>query len=112
MTVLSTACNLRPPAALQPLSCDSLRCADEAHLQSAIDSCPVSCIHWIDSRQELAALEYVMQKRLTQRTNVGVMMAGQGASADVFAATAVRAASAHAAIQPSLHALQLTNKPN
>jgi len=28
-----------------------------------------------------------VQKRMTQRTNVGVMMAGQGASGDVFAAT-------------------------
>ncbi len=27
------------------------------------------------------------QKRMTQRTNVGVMMAGQGATADVFSAT-------------------------
>lgn len=28
-----------------------------------------------------------MQKRMTNRTNVGVMMAGQGATGDVFAAT-------------------------
>lgn len=54
--------------------------------QDAIDSCPVDCIHWVD-RAELPALEYVMQRRMG-RTNVGVMMAGQGASTgDVFALT-------------------------
>ena len=53
-------------------------------LQDAIDSCPVDCIHWVD-RDELPALEYVMQRRVG-RTNVGVMMAGQGGgTADVFA---------------------------
>ncbi|GFR47094.1 hypothetical protein Agub_g8664 [Astrephomene gubernaculifera] len=59
----------------------------EESLQAAIDSCPVSCIHWVDKAQ-LPALEYVMQHRMTQRVNVGVMMAGQGAQADVFEATA------------------------
>uniref|UniRef100_A0A7S0S1M0 J domain-containing protein n=1 Tax=Chlamydomonas leiostraca TaxID=1034604 RepID=A0A7S0S1M0_9CHLO len=59
---------------------------NEDKLQAAIDSCPVSCIHWVE-REQLVPLEYVMQKRLTQRTNVGVMMAGQGATADVWAAT-------------------------
>lgn len=39
-------------------------------------------------KAELPALEYVIQKVMTQRTNVGVMMAGQGATADVWAATA------------------------
>jgi hypothetical protein len=43
----------------------------------------VDCIHWVD-REQLPALEYVMQKRMG-RTNVGVMMSGQGASnGDVF----------------------------
>ena len=42
--------------------------------------------HWVD-RDELPALEYVMQRRVG-RTNVGVMMAGQGGgTADVFAMT-------------------------
>jgi hypothetical protein len=41
----------------------------------------------VNTKQELAALEYVMQKRMTQRTPVGVMMAGQGVSLDVFDAT-------------------------
>lgn len=59
---------------------------DEEHLQGAIDSCPVSCIHWVDKSQ-LAPLEFVMQKRMTQRTNVGLMMAGQGAVLDVWSAT-------------------------
>uniref|UniRef100_A0A7S3QKU5 J domain-containing protein n=1 Tax=Dunaliella tertiolecta TaxID=3047 RepID=A0A7S3QKU5_DUNTE len=54
--------------------------------QAAIDSCPVDCIHWVD-KDKLPALEYVMQKRMRNRTNVGVMMAGQGATGDVFAAT-------------------------
>lgn len=51
------------------------------------DSCPVSCIHWVE-RADLPALEYVMQKRMTERTNVALMMAGQGAVMDVWAATA------------------------
>lgn len=38
-------------------------------------------------KQDLPALEYVMQKRLTERTNVGIMMSGQGATADVWSAT-------------------------
>jgi hypothetical protein len=47
----------------------------------------VDCIHWVD-RAELPALEYVTQRRLG-RTNVGIMMSGQGdARGDVFAATA------------------------
>eukprot|EP00882_Tetradesmus_deserticola_P006604 GHRQ01006954.1.p1 GENE.GHRQ01006954.1~~GHRQ01006954.1.p1 ORF type:complete len:320 (+),score=89.86 GHRQ01006954.1:405-1364(+) len=58
---------------------------DEEELQSAIDSCPVSCIHWV-SKADLPALEYVMQHRV-ERVNVGVMMAGQGRVADVFDAT-------------------------
>lgn len=33
----------------------------EDELQTAIDSCPVDCIHWVD-RSELPALEYVCQK--------------------------------------------------
>jgi ferredoxin len=59
----------------------------EPQLQSAIDSCPVSCIHWVE-RADLPALEHVMQNVLTERVNVGVMMAGQGRVADVFSATA------------------------
>ncbi|EFJ47587.1 molecular chaperone [Volvox carteri f. nagariensis] len=59
----------------------------EDNLQAAIDGCPVSCIHWVD-RADLPALEFVMQHRMTTRVNVGVMMAGQGAQLDVFAATA------------------------
>lgn len=37
----------------------------EEHLQAAIESCPVNCIHWVD-KEQLPMLEYVMQKRLTQ----------------------------------------------
>lgn len=59
----------------------------EPQLQSAIDSCPVSCIHWVE-RADLPALEHVMQNVLTERVNVGVMMAGQGRVVDVFDATA------------------------
>ncbi|PNH05136.1 DnaJ subfamily C member 4 [Tetrabaena socialis] len=50
-------------------------------------ACPVSCIHWVE-KADLAPLEYVMQHKMTQRVNVGVMMAGQGAQLDVFSATA------------------------
>jgi len=53
----------------------------EDDLQAAIDSCPVSCIHWVE-KEELPALEYVMQKM--DRVNVSAMM-GQGtAVGDVF----------------------------
>lgn len=59
---------------------------NEDNLQSAIDACPVSCIHWVE-REQLPALEYVMQN-VVARENVGVMMAGQGRPVeDVFQAT-------------------------
>jgi hypothetical protein len=34
-----------------------------------------------------ALVAFLLQKRMTNRTNVGVMMAGQGATGDVFAST-------------------------
>jgi len=49
----------------------------EAKVQRAIDSCPVECIHWVD-KADLPALEHVTQRVLTERTNVGLMMAGAG----------------------------------
>jgi len=58
---------------------------DEEALQTAIDSCPVDCIHWVD-RQQLPLLEWVMKD--LDRVNVGVMSAGQGNVADPFAAAA------------------------
>uniref|UniRef100_A0A061SBI6 Chloroplast-like protein n=1 Tax=Tetraselmis sp. GSL018 TaxID=582737 RepID=A0A061SBI6_9CHLO len=55
------------------------RGTDAAHRLA--DSCPVSCIHWVE-KEELPALEYVMQKM--DRVNVSAMM-GQGtAVGDVF----------------------------
>ncbi|GAX75511.1 hypothetical protein CEUSTIGMA_g2954.t1 [Chlamydomonas eustigma] len=59
---------------------------NEDKIQASIDSCPVSCIHWVQ-KEDLPSLEYVMQKKLTERVNVGIMMGGQGAQRDVFAAT-------------------------
>lgn len=58
----------------------------EESIQTAIDSCPVSCIHWV-KKADLPPLEYVMQKKMTTRVNVGLMQAGQGVNLDVFAAT-------------------------
>ena len=59
-----------------------------AAAQAAIDSCPVSCIHWVQ-KEELAALEWVMQCHMVARVNVGMMMCGQGGGGqDVFATTA------------------------
>jgi len=56
--------------------------------QAAIGSCPVSCIYWVE-KDQLPPLEYVMQRHLTERPNVGVMMSGAGdAVPDVFNATA------------------------
>lgn len=39
---------------------------NEEDIQTAIDSCPVDCIHWVD-RSELPALEYVCQKQQVRR---------------------------------------------
>lgn len=54
----------------------------EDKIQEAIDTCPVNCIHWVD-KDQLPALEYCMQNKVS-RVNVGVMMAGQGSTEDVF----------------------------
>lgn len=47
----------------------------EEQIETAIDACPVRCIHWVD-RQQLPVLEHVMAQ--LPRVNVGVMAAGQG----------------------------------
>ncbi len=48
----------------------------------------VSCIHWVE-KEQLAALEYVIQNKTGPRVNVGVMMANQGkAMEDIFSLTA------------------------
>jgi len=57
----------------------------EEEIQTAIDCCPVSCIHWVQ-RDQLPVLEHVMAT--LPRVNVGVMGAGQGRVADVFTAAA------------------------
>jgi ferredoxin len=58
----------------------------EEQINTAIDACPVSCIHWV-ARDQLPVLEHVMSR--LPRVNVGVMAAGQGgAVADVFQASA------------------------
>jgi ferredoxin len=59
----------------------------EDDISAAIDSCPVSCIYWIE-KEELPPLEYVTQN-VVKRVDVGMMMAGQGGGGqDVWAATA------------------------
>ncbi|XP_066366713.1 chaperone protein dnaJ C76, chloroplastic-like [Miscanthus floridulus] len=50
-------------------------------IQDAIDSCPVDCIHWTSAAQ-LSLLENEMRR--VERVNVGLMLAGMGASVDVF----------------------------
>ena len=50
------------------------------------EACPVSCIHWVE-KQDLPALEFVMQKKMTERVDVGIMMSGQGPQRDVFSET-------------------------
>ena len=58
---------------------------NEEQIETAIEACPVSCIHWVQ-RDQLPVLEHVMAK--LPRVNVGVMAAGQGgAVADVFTAS-------------------------
>ncbi|KAG1661532.1 hypothetical protein FOA52_000042 [Chlamydomonas sp. UWO 241] len=58
----------------------------EDKIQQSIDSCPVSCIHWVQ-KQDLAALEYVTQVKVTQRPSVGTMMGGQPPPVDIFEQT-------------------------
>ncbi|KAL2331616.1 hypothetical protein Fmac_019197 [Flemingia macrophylla] len=51
-------------------------------VQQAIDSCPVSCIHWTSAAQ-LSLLEDEMRR--VERVNVALMLSGMGtASIDVF----------------------------
>lgn len=50
-----------------------------------MQSCPVSCIHWVE-KADLPALEFVCRNKV-KRTNVAAMMAQQGFVEDVFAAT-------------------------
>jgi ferredoxin len=57
----------------------------EEDLNTAILSCPVDCIHWVD-KADLAALEFVCQTR-QKRVNVSVMQSQGGRSDDVFTAT-------------------------
>ncbi|GFR44944.1 hypothetical protein Agub_g6034 [Astrephomene gubernaculifera] len=53
----------------------------EAKLQEAIDTCPVSCIHWVSGPQ-LSLLETAMSRM--GRVAVWSMMGGVGANKDVF----------------------------
>ncbi|GIL55919.1 hypothetical protein Vafri_11382 [Volvox africanus] len=53
----------------------------EAKLQEAIDTCPVSCIHWVSGPQ-LSLLETAMARM--ERLPVWTMMSGAGANKDVF----------------------------
>ena len=58
--------------------------SDEEEIQTAIDVCPVDCIHWV-TKEQLPVLEYTQQHILTERLGVAMMMAGQGdGTADVF----------------------------
>ncbi|CAJ1956730.1 unnamed protein product [Sphenostylis stenocarpa] len=58
------------------------QCGNPDLVQQAIDSCPVSCIHWTSAAQ-LSLLEDEM--RSVERVNVALMLSGMGtASIDVF----------------------------
>ncbi|KAJ6830979.1 putative protein CAJ1 [Iris pallida] len=52
-----------------------------ALIQEAIDTCPVDCIHWTSAAQ-ISLLEDEMRR--VERINVGLMLAGMGATSDVF----------------------------
>lgn len=56
-------------------------------IQDAIDSCPVDCIHWTSAAQ-LSLLENEMRR--VERVNVGLMLAGMGASINVFRMASAR----------------------
>lgn len=59
---------------------------NEDDIQASMDACPVSCIHWVE-RQDLPALEFVVQNKV-KRSNVAAMMSNQGSAFDdVWAAT-------------------------
>lgn len=58
---------------------------DEDTIDTAIQSCPVDCIHWVDKR-DLPELEYVARYK-QERVNVGIMMAQGGRSDDIWQAT-------------------------
>jgi hypothetical protein len=45
-------------------------------IQASIDSCPVSCIHWVE-KADLPALEYVMQYKMTVRRVAGLKQAAK-----------------------------------
>ncbi|BAT92375.1 uncharacterized protein HKW66_Vig0219720 [Vigna angularis] len=58
------------------------QCGNPELVQQAIDSCPVSCIHWTSAAQ-LSLLEDEMRR--VERVNVALMLSGMGtASIDVF----------------------------
>ncbi|XP_027926452.1 chaperone protein dnaJ C76, chloroplastic-like isoform X2 [Vigna unguiculata] len=58
------------------------QCGNPDLVQQAIDSCPVSCIHWTSAAQ-LSLLEDEMRR--VERVNVALMVSGMGtASIDVF----------------------------
>ncbi|XP_027340849.1 chaperone protein dnaJ C76, chloroplastic-like [Abrus precatorius] len=58
------------------------QCGNRELVQQAIDSCPVSCIHWTSAAQ-LSLLEDEMRR--VERVNVAFMLSGMGsASIDVF----------------------------
>ena len=60
----------------------------EDDIKAAMDACPVSCIHWVE-KEDLPALEFVMQFKMGTRTGVGLMRGGQGGAVmDVWTATA------------------------
>ncbi|KAH6774415.1 hypothetical protein C2S51_012819 [Perilla frutescens var. frutescens] len=46
---------------------------DDTKIEISVESCPVNCIHWVDSK-ELAVLEYLIQPQ----PNVGYGIYGQG----------------------------------
>eukprot|EP00268_Persea_americana_P010608 TRINITY_DN1431_c1_g3_i3.p1 TRINITY_DN1431_c1_g3~~TRINITY_DN1431_c1_g3_i3.p1 ORF type:complete len:330 (+),score=53.87 TRINITY_DN1431_c1_g3_i3:422-1411(+) len=50
-------------------------------VQQAIDSCPVDCIHWTSAAQ-ISLLEDEMRR--VEKVNVALMLAGMGATSDVF----------------------------
>lgn len=56
---------------------------DEAEIQVSVDSCPVNCIHWVDS-EELQVLEYLSQPH--PKEGYGIFGQGWERPANVFVA--------------------------
>lgn len=77
----------------------------EEKLQEAIDTCPVSCIHWVTAPQ-LSLLEAAMAKM--ERVAVWALMSNNGGGKDVFTEASISWEKRQAAVRQRLQEEQAT----